>query len=140
MSKAKKATKAKKQEITDPDDFVLRAGGGGGEILDDAPLNFADDTKQELNELQQAFKNAADRENTRFWDAVDSEFWFAICFQTREQKEEFLQALKLLDLGDKYLDGMKVAKRLQITLKSRVPHIAKLKESDKSLEELAMDL
>jgi len=57
-------------------------------------------------------------------DTLDSEFWIAICFQNREQKEEFLRLLKIpRPLGDKYLDGMKVAKVLGVELKTPVPQL-----------------
>ena len=46
----------------------------------------------------------------------DPEYFLCICFQTRAQKEEFLGKLALLDLGDKYLDGLKVAQRLGIEI------------------------
>lgn len=75
----------------------------------------------EVTEVLAGFKNRAKREDQRFTDATDSEFWIAVCFQTREQKEEFLQKLDLLQYGDKYLDGMLVAAQLGVTLDSRIP-------------------
>jgi len=59
-------------------------------------------------------------------DTMDSEHWIAICFQNRDQKEEFLRKLKLpKTIGDKYLDGMRVAKVLGVTLETVVPKIRK---------------
>ncbi|MFT3791522.1 MAG: hypothetical protein QM741_10665 [Rudaea sp.] len=59
----------------------------------------------------------------RFVAATDSEYWACLCFQNREQKEAFLSALGILDIGDKYLDGPLVAKRLGIELPSaEVPY------------------
>jgi len=40
---------------------------------------------------------------------ADTEYWVCLCFQSRAQKEEFLQKMGWLPLGDKYLDGLKVA-------------------------------
>jgi len=68
-----------------------------------------------------AFEERAKNEQARLQDATDSEFWIAVCFQTREQKEEFLQKTGIAQFGDKYLDGMKVAKKLGVTLESPVP-------------------
>lgn len=45
---------------------------------------------------------------------VDTEFWIAVCFQSRAQKEEFLEKANLSELGDKYLDGLKVAEILGV--------------------------
>jgi len=54
----------------------------------------------------------------RFRLITDSEFWVCMCFETREQKVEFLRRLKLIDLGDKHIDGLEVAERLGVPLKS----------------------
>ncbi len=81
-------------------------------------LQIEVDAEEEISEVLQGFKQRAEREDQRFWDAVDSEYWFAICFQTREQKEEFLKKLGLFEIGEKYLQGMKVAKKLGVTLES----------------------
>ncbi len=86
------------------------------------------------------FRQCAEHEDQRFWDAVDSEYWFAICFQTREQKEEFLKKLGLFEIGDKYLDGMKVAKKLGVTLESRVPPMPQARPFDREYVNLAWNL
>ena len=81
------------------------------------------DSSADLDAVQQGFRNRAKQESDRFALATDSEYWAAICFQTREQKEAFLSALKLLEFGDKYLDGRLVAERLGIKLpESQVPY------------------
>lgn len=74
------------------------------------------DTKAELNALQIGFRERKAREAERFKNATDSEFWVALCFRTREQKEQFLKVAKLIEHGDKYLDGELVAKILNIPL------------------------
>jgi len=75
----------------------------------------------DTNEMLEAFKARAKAENVRLRDATDSEHWVAVCFQTREQKEEFLKKANIIQYGDKYLDGMKVARALGIKLESPVP-------------------
>jgi hypothetical protein len=74
------------------------------------------DTVAEASETLKAFRARAAAEEKRRMAAVDSEFWCAICFQTREQKESFLDQLGLLVHGDKYLDGAVVARALGLTL------------------------
>lgn len=91
---------------------------------------------QEASEVLTAFRSAASREDQRFLDATDSEYWVAVCFQTREQKEEFLRKARIEHLGDKYLDGMKVAQVMGIELTSRVPAMPNLR-IDRRLVELA---
>lgn len=65
--------------------------------------------------------------------ANDSEFWFAVHFQTREQKEAFVQALGIAQ--DKYIDGQQLAQVLNISLPPR-PAPYKIAKVDKKLAEL----
>ncbi|EGY53133.1 hypothetical protein [Neisseria shayeganii] len=74
------------------------------------------DSKADLDAVQQGFRDRIKNESNRFELATDSEYWFAACFQTREQKEAFLKAIDLLAHGDKYIDGRLLAEKLGITL------------------------
>lgn len=80
--------------------------------------NAAADSQAEISEVLQLFKDKSKTENARQLQATDSEFWIAVCFQNRKQKEEFLKALDLLPDGDKYLDGRKVAKAIGLKLEA----------------------
>lgn len=93
----------------------------GDEDWDGRPAE--ETSKEELTELQKGFKDRAKKEDERFVEATDSEYWIAVCFQTRDMKEEFLTKTGLLDYGDKYLDGMQVAAKLGVTLESPVPPV-----------------
>lgn len=46
----------------------------------------------------------------------DPEYYLVICFQNREQKEDFLQKAGLMRLGDKFLDGLAVAEALGVEI------------------------
>lgn len=74
------------------------------------------DALTELDAIQVAFRDRRRQEERRFKQATDSEFWVAICFESREQKESFLRNAALSDLGDKYLDGTRVAQALGVDL------------------------
>lgn len=77
------------------------------------------DAASELTAMQQAYRDRASAEAKRFKDATDSEFWVAICFESREAKESFIeQTAGSLDLGDKYIDGHKLAAKMGIDLGS----------------------
>lgn len=98
---------------------------GDGVNPDDpiAPLNLDYDgltneavAVKETSAVLQAFIARSKAEQARFQLATDSEYWVGLCFQTREQKEHFLQAAKLLQHGDKYIDGALLAKRMGIVL------------------------
>ena len=70
---------------------------------------------------------------------TDSEYWVALCFETRAQKEAFLKALAVFQQGDKYLDGLEVAKRMGIALPSaNFPYRPEAKP-DKKLNALSGD-
>jgi len=78
--------------------------------------NTEQDLKQEFNEIQKGFMERNKKEQERFKLATDSEYWCCLVFQTREQKEQFLHAMKWMVHGDKYIDGVKVAKQLDVSL------------------------
>ena len=71
-----------------------------------------EDAAEELTELQRAYRERAKAESSRFTDATDSEFWFAVCFANREEKDAFLAKFKITPLGDKYVEGREVEKIL----------------------------
>jgi hypothetical protein len=79
--------------------------------------NLATDAATEFTALEHGYRDRATAERARFKRATDSEFWVAVCFTTREEKEAFLAAAGLAHLGDKYLDGREVAARLDIDLR-----------------------
>jgi hypothetical protein len=76
------------------------------------------DPTEDAERVRSAFQQRADEEADRFTAATDSEFWVALCFQTRAQKDEFLEKLGVAALGDKYLDGRAVAAAMGIKLES----------------------
>ncbi|MBL8387001.1 MAG: hypothetical protein JNK17_02070 [Hydrogenophaga sp.] len=100
----------------------LEAGASQKNPDDPIPeLDYENMTNEEVavaetSAVLAAFKARAKAEQERFTLATDSEYWVAVCFQTREQKEHFLEVTKLLKAGDKYIDGALVAKVLGITL------------------------
>ena len=74
------------------------------------------DCQAETSAMLSSFKQRAKQEDARFELATDSEFWFAVGFQSREQKELFLKALDWLKFGDKYLDGVLIARQQGIDI------------------------
>lgn len=84
--------------------------------LDYENLSNEEVATKETSAVLQAFIARSKAEQARFLLATDSEYWVGLCFQTREQKEHFLRESKLLQHGDKYLDGALLAKRMGIEL------------------------
>lgn len=96
---------APKSEVPDP--------------LADVPVtgNVEVDAAVELDALAQGFRDRRKAEEKRFKNATDSEYWFAVCFSTREDKEKFVKAVgNPKTLGDKYIDGYKLAAALGLDL------------------------
>lgn len=102
-----------------PKPLALRGRNEGPE--EEAELEVAQ--HRVLSEADLAFKAAAKGEVDRYRDAFDTEFWFAVYFQTREQKEAVLERLGALRDGDKYVDGVAFAKALGITLPPSPPPV-----------------
>jgi hypothetical protein len=116
--------------LVDPDD-----------PLKDVPYtgDVEQDAAAELDALQTAFGDRTRKERQRFVAATDSEYWFAVCFQSREQKERFLLALNWVRFGDKYLDGTLLAEKLGIALPpANVPFVTE--KPDRTLNELSLPL
>lgn len=78
--------------------------------------DLAADSAAELDAVAQGFRDRTKWEDDRFRLATDSEYWFAVCFTSREDKDAFLAAARLLPVGDKYLDGSAVAAILGIDM------------------------
>lgn len=100
--------------------FGAGVGFGGGlgfaEKTPDplADVKYSDDLEKdclaELAALHRALVEA--RSPEKLVEPTDSEHWFAIAFPLRDDKDSFLAEYGLRKLGDKYLDGMAVARKL----------------------------
>lgn len=86
----------------------LKGVGQSGEVERDA----ADEISAALRAIIE--QKRAMREVYR--TTTDPEYWFAVCFQSREQKEEFLRLAGWEEMGDKYLDGLRLAARLNVPI------------------------
>lgn len=88
------------------------------------------DSKADLTELQAGFRARAAADVKRKGLATDSEFWGAVCFQTREQRDAFFAAIGAqgLGVGGRYFDGEAIAAKMGITLPTAdVPYKAAVK-------------
>ncbi len=93
----------------------------------------------EISALKKAFIDRSEKENARYTQAVDSEYWFCVCFQSRAQKDAFLKALGLTVYGDKYLDGARVAHKFGVVLPGVMP-TKPLKRPDDKAAALVRDM
>jgi hypothetical protein len=97
------------------------------------------DSAADLDAVQAGFRARAKRDADRKRLATDSEFWACLCFQTRAQKEAFLAALNLLQLGDKYIDGIDAAKVLGVPLPAGGPPYHDVTKADPTWASLVID-
>lgn len=92
------------------------AGLGFAEKTPDplADVKYSDDLEKdclaEFAALHRALVSA--RSPRKLVEPTDSEYWFAIAFPLRDDKDSFLAEYGLHKLGDKYLDGMAVARKM----------------------------
>jgi hypothetical protein len=66
--------------------------------------------------MKQALREADNRYAEKRNLINQSEYWFCMVFETREQKDIFLNAMGWINLGDKYLDGTQIARMNNIEL------------------------
>jgi len=117
----------KKKEITDRDPAIEE---------------MENEVNTEFSKALTGFKERAKREDQRFTDATDSEYWIAIVFQNREQKEEFIKKIGF-DIerdNDKYMDGIEVAEKLNIKLETPVPQLPHYRAFDREYIDMAFDV
>lgn len=92
-----------------------------------------------LDAVESAFSKRAKAEQERFRQATDSEYWFAVVAETREQKEFLLRVLGWLALGDKYIDAYEIARLMGIKLPpANVPYVPA--KPDRKLNDLSLPL
>ena len=85
----------------------------------------------------ETWKNHA--ESKRFRDMCDTEYWFCVCFTSREQKEEFLKKIGM-ETDVKYIDGKDMARAYRKAIKTPDLDFAKVKPYDKEYCNRARDL
>lgn len=87
-------------------------------------------TIAELTEVESGFRERMKAENKRFRDMCDTEYWFCVCFTSREQKEEFLQKIGI-DTDLKYIDGKDMARAYRKAIQTPDMEFAKIRPFDK---------
>ena len=101
--------------------------------------NPEEDSVTELKAAAKSFRDRMSIEQARVNDTLDTERTITIVCDTRRKKEEFLDKLGLLGIGDKYLDVLDVADVLGVTLSTDRPRKwPKAKKPDQRLVDLAV--
>ena len=92
-----------------------------------------------LTDVERGFRDRRKKESKRLVDATDSEYWFCVSFQTREQCEAFLKTMRWEHLGNKYLNGYDVAAQEGFDLPPADVRFVESKP-DKKLNEISLPL
>ncbi|MDY4007503.1 MAG: hypothetical protein SOY94_01390 [Candidatus Limiplasma sp.] len=87
------------------------------------------ETVAELTEVENSFRERMKVENKRFRDMCDTEYWFCVCFTSREQKEEFLQKIGM-DTDLKYIEGKDMARAYRKAIQTPDMEFAKVRPFD----------
>ena len=103
------------------------------------PEGFQKTVDREVSAVRESFIKRAMKESARLASAIDTEYWFCVCFQNRMQKEAFLKAMDLTLYGDKYLDGARFADKLGVKLPPFMATSGLKRPADKKLEPLILD-
>lgn len=126
--------------------FGKKGSGGLFEKDDDDGLKEADQyqpidkvLKDVVDDQESDFSKRAKAERDRVLDANDTEYWCCMVFETRAQKDAFLEAMDWRVIGDKYLDGVLLAERQKIPLPASTIRYVKSKP-DKKLDLLSQPL
>lgn len=100
--------------------------------VDNASLeDFEKAVEEELGDVEKSFRERMANENKRFRDMCDTEYWVAVCFTSREQKEEFLRSMDL-PVDEKYIDGREMARKCNRAVKTPDLKFAKIGKPNKA--------
>lgn len=94
---------------------------------------------EDLGEVEKSFRERMKQENSRFRDMCDTEYWFAVCFTSRAQKEEFLEKIGM-DTDLKYIEGREMAKAFRKSIKTPDLEFAQIRPFDKEYLNRSADL
>lgn len=94
--------------LFDPSDNPLE----GLDLVDDQEEN----AEQIMGRVEGAFIEDEHEKLDAYRTMIDQDFYFIVCFQSSDQKYDFLSKAGLDGLGDLYIDGLKVAKRLGVDI------------------------
>ena len=75
----------------------------------DYPGDLEGDATEEVSVILATILEERKQQRDTWRLKLDTEYWFCVCFQSREQKLEFLEKVGWLSFGEKYLDGLRCA-------------------------------
>ncbi len=98
---------------------------------------FEEGMKNEITDLQQAFRDRAANEQQRFADVCDTDYYFVVFFSNYDQMVEFCDTYHL-DIDDLYIDGRKLARNIGKAIKTPDSAFPKIQPFNKDYVERSM--
>jgi hypothetical protein len=89
-------------------------------------------TQQELGAVGQAIAEAKRAQYDYFRASTSPDFYVLLCFQTPDQRDEFVTQAGWGEAGDRFLDGLEIAARLGVSIQPipieprRLPKVPRL--------------
>lgn len=76
---------------------------------------FEEGMASDIDELQKAFRERAQKEQQRFADVTNTDYYFVVCFSNYKQLVEFCDMLGIMP-DDLYHDGREFARKMKKAL------------------------
>lgn len=95
--------------------------------------------RQEATDLQKAFRDRAKKENQRFQDVCDTDYYMTVCFSNRAQMEEFCESVGL-DADEIFIDGREFARKIGKALKTPDSQFPKVQAFNRDYVALAREI
>lgn len=131
--------KKKNNTLSAPDiDSMFDPSGLQG-LPNRSGLGLEETSNAEVSDMMLSIKENRKNNAERFRDIEAGEFWFCVCFQSRSQKEQFLDGLLNKyspgnqNFGDKYVSGLELAEMLGIPVEPIVLEAKKNRLAPKSM-------
>lgn len=79
--------------------------------------DFGENAEQEISAALAAIKAEKKQRRDQYRTLTDPNFYLVVCFQSTDQKDEFLLASGWAEEGAKYLDGLEIAAKLGVDVR-----------------------
>lgn len=101
----------------DPDfDTLFEADENPLESLPEYDGSIQESADREMSAVEAEIEANRAASAERFRIGTDEGYYLVMCFQTTEQKEQFLERAGWQDMGDKYINGLEVAQKLGVNI------------------------
>ena len=100
---------------------------------------FEQEMADSMDQLHQAFRDRAAKEQQRVLDVCDSNYYFVVCFSNAQQLNEFCDSVKL-NPNEIYVDGREFAKKINRALKTPDTQFPQIQPFNKDYMKRARDM